>query len=250
MPTIDVDETTVHLRPQKRPAFEEITALVFEEPNDDRMTDLLYAQHVAALRRAGRDLDDPAVQAGLWAMHDLGARRVRLENEVEILERIDAAAARGEASCFGFAAVRDGRAFSAAIANVRNRTMRLNGETRVIQRNPRERIEPVMQLISQNRLVDEDLLITTVRVLVTLFEQPKTDEMDAHIEAALEIATDLGVEGLAIDTDSSIEIDRLNVGNALASAVLQGLEPDDVMAIRKRLEEINAQSDARNQSAG
>ena len=93
MPTIDVDETTVHLRPQKRPAFEEITALVFEEPNDDRMTDLLYAQHVAALRRAGRDLDDPAVQAGLWAMHDLGARRVRLENEVEILERIDAAAA-------------------------------------------------------------------------------------------------------------------------------------------------------------
>ena len=247
MPSIEYNGSTVHLRPQKRPAFEEITALVFDEPDDDRPTELLYARHVENLRGAGRDFEDPVIQAGLWALHDLGVHDIRDAADgsgVEIADRVETATSRGEPSCFGFASLRDGRAFTAAIVNIRNRSILMNGEPRPIRRNSRQAVESVMNLIAENRLVDEDLLITTIRVVVTLMEQPKSPEMDGHIESALEIAMDLGVCELTIDPEGSIELGRLDVGNALASAVLQGLEPEDVMAIRKRLEGLNEQAGA------
>ena len=244
MPAIEFKGSTVHLRPQKRPAFEEITALVFDEPDDDREPALIYAQKIVERLASGCELEDPVVQAGLWSLHDLGIRGMRDTSDgsgVAFTERIETAAARGEPSYFAFASLRDGRAFSAAIVNIRNRSMLLNGEPRPIRRNPRLAVEAVMKLIASNRLVDEDLIVTTVRVLVTLLEQPPSDEMEGHVACALEIAMDLGVRELAIDQEGSVELGRLDVGNALASAVLQGLEPSEVLAIRRRLEGLNQQ---------
>jgi hypothetical protein len=111
-----------------------------------------------------------------------------------------------------------------------------------ITRNSQDSVEAVMSLISQNRLVDEDLLMTTVRVVAALVEEPDSPEMQGHIAAALEIATDLGIDDLTIEGDGSVELGRLNVGNALASAVLQGFTADEVMKIRKRLDALNDQN--------
>lgn len=244
MPTIDLDGTVVQLNTQKRPAFEAITALVFEDAADERASDDLYASHVARLQAEGRGDDDPVLQAGLWALHDLGARALRRAADgesLEVVERVETPASRGDADSFGFAAVRDGRAFSAAIANIRGRSIRFNGQVVPVGRNSQESVEAVMNLISQNRLVDEDLLMTTVRVIAALVEQPDSPEMQGHIASALEIATDLGIDDLTIEADGSVELGRLNVGNALASAVLQGFTADEVMKIRKRLDALNDQ---------
>lgn len=245
MPTIDLDGTVVHLKTQKRPAFEAITALVFKDVDDQCAPDDLYAQHVGRLQAEGHGHDDPVVQAGLWALHDLGARRigrVAAGDSLEVIERIETSASRGDADSFGFASVRDGRAFAAAIANIRTRTIRFNGQVVPITRNSQGSVEAVMSLISQNRLVDEDLLMTTVRVVAALVEEPDSPEMQGHIAAALEIATDLGIDDLTIEGDGSVELGRLNVGNALASAVLQGFTADEVMKIRKRLDALNDQN--------
>ncbi len=243
MPTLEIDGTVVPLRPQKRHAFEQITALVFDEADDDRDSDALYVQHLDRLCSEGHGHDDSLVQAGMWALHDLGVRTIRRNDEgaLEVSERIETPASRGDADGFGHAAVRDGRAFAAAISNIRTRTMTFNGERVAIKRHSKESVEAVMQFIARNRLVDEDLLMTTVRVIAALIEQPESDEMQSHISTAFEIATDLGIDELTIDPDGSVEIGRLNIGNAMASAVLQGFEPDDVVAIRKRLEALNRQ---------
>ena len=244
MPTIELDGTVVQLNIQKRPAFEAITALVFDDADDQRSVDDLYALHVGRLQAEGRGLEDPVVQAGLWALHDLGARSMRRTEDgdsLQVVERVDSPASRGDAESFGFASVRDGRAFAAAIANIRGRSIRFNGTVVPVSRNSQGSIEAVMNLISQSRLVDEDLLMTTVRVIAALVEQPDSPEMQGHIASALEIATDLGIDDLTIEADGSVELGRLNVGNALASAVLQGFTPDDVMKIRKRLDALNDQ---------
>ena len=83
--------------------------------------------------------------------------------------------------------------------------------------------------------------MTTVRVIVALREQPPSPAMDANIAAAFELASDLGIQELSIGTDGSVDIGRLNVANALASAVLQGLDASEVKSIRTRLETLNAE---------
>jgi hypothetical protein len=244
MSSIRFGDMTVQLQQQKRAAFEAITAIVYEEPDDDRATELLYAMHVQRLLLAGGDFDDEVVQAGLWCLHDLGVRAVKITDEgkgVEIAENEETSVARGEPAAYGFAAVRDGRAFAAAIANVRTRSMLFNGEMREVHRNPKETVEQVMQLITDVRLVDEELLITTLRVLAALYEQQGDGGTPEHLEAAFELATDLGIDELSLAEDGSIEVGHLNLGNALASAVLQGFDVDEVMALRKRYEEKNAQ---------
>ena len=245
MPTIEFDGTTVQLVPQKRTAFEAITALVYDEPDDDRATELLYAMHAQRLRLAGSGFDDTVVQAALWCLHDLGVKTVKITDEgkgVEITEQEETSVARGEPSAYGFAALRDGRAFTAAIANVRTRSILFNGERHVVRRNPKEPVEQVMQLISEVRLADEAILITTLRVLAAIYEQQGEGGTPEHLDAAFELATDLGIDEGSIAEDGTIEVGHLNLGNALASAVLQGFDVDEVMALRKQFEERNARS--------
>lgn len=245
MPTIDFDGTTVQLVQQKRPAFEAITALVYEEPDDDRSTELLYAIHVQKLRQDGREFDDSVVQAGLWSLADFGVRRVEVDGSgesVKITESVDSLAAQGDASSYNYASVRDGRAFGPAIVNVRSRKILFNGEDRAIRRNPKELVEAVMALIADNRLAGEELLVTTVRVVAALYEQQGENVSAEHLAAGLELATDLGIDEMTIAADGSIEIGRLNLGNALASAVLQGFDVDEVMALKKQLTTVNKQA--------
>ena len=243
MVTIEFDDVAITLKPQKRPAFESITAMVFEDLDGQESTGALYGRQVNQLRARGHGDLDPVVQAALWSMHDLGVRTVRSREDgsVDVLEQVDTPFLDQDLSSYAFASVRDGRAFAAAIDNVRGRTIRFNGEERPVGRHPQETVQAVMNMIASNRLVDEDLLVTTVRVIVALREQPPSPEMDGNIAAAIELASDLGIEQLAIEPDGSVEIGRLNIANALASAVLQGLDASDVKSIRTRLETLNAQ---------
>ena len=243
MVTIEFDAVAITLTPQKRSAFESITALVFENLDAPEGTGALYGREVRRLRADGHGDKDPVVQAGLWAMHDLGVRNVRSggDGSVEIVEEVETPFSSGDLSSYAFASVRDGRAFGAAIHNLRGRTIRFNGEDRPVGRQPREAIESVMNMIASNRLVDEDLLVTTIRVLVALRNGPESPERDLHVSAALELASDLGIDDLSIADEGSVEVGRLNVANALASAVLQGLDASDVKSIRTRLETLNAQ---------
>lgn len=247
MPSIEFAGQTVQLKPQKRNAFEKITALVYEEPDDDRATELLYALNAQRLRLAGEDFDSEVVQAALWSLHDLGVQSVEVSDDgkdVTIANREDTSVSRGDPSAYSYAALRDGRAFAAAIANIRTRTLLFNGEIRTIHRNPKEAVEQVMNLITEVRHIGEELMMTTLRVLAALYEQQDEEGTPEHLEAALELATDLGIDELTMADDGVIEVGQLNLGNALASAVLQGFNVDEVMELRKRFEE-NLRSSSR-----
>ena len=98
MPSIEFAGQEVRLNPQNRSAFEKITALIYEEPDDDRATELLYALNVQRLRLAGSDFDDEVVQAGLWAMHDLGVEVVLVPADAETLGHAEAGGAEQKAS--------------------------------------------------------------------------------------------------------------------------------------------------------
>lgn len=244
MSSIQFGDSSVLLKPQKRSAFESITASVYGEPDDDRATELLYAIHAQKRMLSGEDLDDPVFQAACWCLHDLGVKSVGISadgNDVTILEQEETPVARGEVSCYNFAALRDGRAFTAAMANVRTRAVLFNGEMHTVVRNSKETVEQVMQLIADVRLAGEELLITTLRVLASLHEQVDDTCTPEHLEAALELASDLGIDEINLGEDGTVEIGRLNIGNALASAVLQGFDVDEVMTLRKQLEARNAQ---------
>ena len=243
MITIDFDDVAITLTPQKRSAFESITARVFENLDEPEGTGSLYGREVLRLRADGHGEKDPLVQAGLWAMHDLGIRSFRGSGDgsVEILDEVETPFTVGDLSSYAFASVRDGRAFAAAIHNLRGRIIRFNGVDRPVGRQPRETIESVMNTIATNRLVDEDLLVTTIRVLVALQDRPESPERDLQVAACLELASDLGIDDLVITEEGSVDVGRLNVANALASAVLQGLDASDVKSIRTRLETLNAQ---------
>ena len=245
MTTIDFAGTSVQLKPQKRTAFEAITALVYDEPDDDRSTELLYAMHAQRLRLQGSDFDNEVVQAALWALYDLGVRSVVVSEDganVDVAEHEDTSVSRGDPAAYSFAAVRDGRAFAAAIANVRTRSMLFNGEMRAVRRNPKETVEQVMNLIAEVRHTGEELMVTTLRVLAALYEQQGDTSSPEHLEAAFELATDLGIDEITLAEDGAIEVGELNLGNALASAVLQGFDVDEVMELRKRFNEKNSRS--------
>lgn len=243
MTSIEFEGKKVQLQPQKRTAFEAITALVYDEPDDDRATELLYAMHAQRLRLKGSDFDNDIVQAALWCLYDLGVHSVVVTDEgtnVEIAEHEETSVSRGDPSAYSFAAVRDGRAFAAAIANVRTRSMLFNGEIRAVRRNAKETVEQVMNLIAEVRHAGEELMMTTLRVLAALYEQQGEAGTPEHLEAALELATDLGIDEIALAEDGVIEVGELNLGNALASAVLQGFDVDEVMELRKRFTEKNS----------
>lgn len=245
MTSIDFEGNTVQLQPQKRTAFEMITALVYDEPDDDRATELLYAMHAQRLRLGGNDFDNEVVQAALWCLYDLGVRSVVITDDgkgVEVAEQEETSVSRGDPSAYSFAAVRDGRAFAAAIANVRTRSMLFNGEMRAVRRNSKETVEQVMNLIAEVRQAGEELMVTTLRVLAALYEQQGEAGTPEHLEAAFELATDLGIDEITLAEDGAIEVGELNLGNALASAVLQGFGVDEVMELRKRFVEKNSRS--------
>ena len=185
MPSIEFAGQEVRLNPQKRSAFEKITALIYEEPDDDRATELLYALNVQRLRLAGSDFDDEVVQAGLWAMHDLGVQVVEVsdgDTGVTITQREDTSVSRGDPSAYSYAAIRDGRAFAAAVANVRTRMIRFNGELRPVHRNPKEAVEQVMGLIAEVRHIGEELMMTTLRVLAALYLLNAVNELFSDVQ--------------------------------------------------------------------
>ena len=242
MPSIEFAGKTVRLAHQKRPAFEGAATSVYEQPDDDRSIELLYAAYAQGLVQEGRDHDDSLVQAALWSLVDFGVKSVGVEDDgesVKILDNDPTPVSRGEASSYTFAALRDGRSFAPAIANVRGRSLVFNGERRDIRRNPKETVEAVMALIAESRLADEELFITTARVVAALYEHQGEDATEEHVDAAFELATDLGIDEMKIEEDGSIELGALNVANAMASAVLQGFDVEEVMALRKRLDTIN-----------
>ena len=134
------------------------------------------------------------------------------------------------------------------MANVRTRAVLFNGGMHTVIRNSKETVEQVMALIADNRLAGEDLIVTTVRVVAALYEQQGKEVSEEHLAAGFELATDLGIDEMTVEEDGSIELGQLNLSNALASAVLQGFQVDEVMALKKQLISVNKQAAPTNPS--
>jgi hypothetical protein len=195
---------------------------------------------VAEMLASGKTDADPTVQAGLQSLASLGVRNFWTDGgTATVTEETPTDASQGLETAFGFAAIESGLAMAAAACNAFRRTIKLNeAEIRVV-RQSREVMVEVAKVVSSMKTVNEPVFVTAGRYLGGCIKQGKA--LDApETMTALCMLSDLGVTMVKLDIEQGIlGFGPFSVANAMASAILQGLDAEKVASVRKSIERSN-----------
>lgn len=195
---------------------------------------------VAEMLASGKTDADPTVQAGLQSLASLGVRNFWTDGgTATVTEESPTDASQGLETAFGFAAIESGLAMAAAACNAFRRTIKLNEADVKVVRQPREVMVEVAKVVSGMKNVNEPVFVTAGRYLGGCIKQGKPVDAPESM-TALCMLSDLGVTMVKLDIEQGIlGFGAFSVANAMASAILQGLDAEKVAAVRKSIERTN-----------
>lgn len=263
MKSIIVNKTSVDLVEQDRATFQRFAEMSFSQclnlikiPRERRYISMLPASYVLRRREEGDAWDEPMMQVALWNLHDLGVEEMSIsmgssdgggDSEPQIrFDRAEATdMALGRESAINFSTVRSGRGLIAALNNVIHRTFHLNGVEFEVGIQDREQVEKYAKMAHEIRQPQEGLLFAIARVFASMLKQGLTAE-DVEVRAGMELLTNLGCTAISVPTDEDrVVFNGFSVMAGLSSGLLQGLEWEQLKEIRKNVQLMIDQIEAR-----
>lgn len=238
MPSIVINGETVHIRETSMRDFQRFAEITFQRLRPEASIRQSVGSVLMDAITQGQKLEDNVVQTVLWALHDLGVGKLDYNLEAKTMnigDVKDTEASRGGEGAMAVAACETGRAYVAALANVQQRVILLNGQPLRVFPQPRDVLGKVSAAINANRLVNEDLIFTACRAVGAMIKQGKTPQ-DPEFLGALEISSAFGVVDMVVDMQNQkLAIRQFSEANAMASALLQGATPKQVQQVRERV---------------
>ena len=131
MPSIVINGETVYLRKTSMRDFQRFAEITFQRLRPEASIRQSVGSVLMDALVQGQTLEDNVVQTVLWAMFDLGVTRLEYNVETKsmnLTEVKDTEASRGGEGAMAVAACETGRAYVAALANVQQRTVFINGQ--------------------------------------------------------------------------------------------------------------------------
>jgi hypothetical protein len=240
MSAIRLNGQYVLIRDIEKKDFVEFVNLLIVKITQDEAIPRTAANVVASLLAQGKTQSDSLVQAGLQACASLGVKNMWVDGSTaNVTEETPTDAAMGLETAFGFASIESGLAVAAAACNAFRRKIQVNEQEVTVIRQPREVMVKVAQTVTAMKNVNEPVFVTAGRFLGSLmkdgkgFDQPET-------MTALCMLSDLGATLVRIDiAQGQLGFGPFNHANAMASAILQGLDAQKVASVRNSIEQTN-----------
>jgi hypothetical protein len=237
----------VHLKPQQPAEFRNLAQNIWTRMKPGEHLRQTVAMLLFEAMSNELAIEHPALQTLLWTLHDLGVEEIRVNVEgkqVDIAKVTDTESSRGDARALAVAAIESGRALIAALANVHQRAIYVNGEQVRAFPQPKEEVEKIIGQIRGNRLVNEDIVFTAGRALAAYMKAGKT-MADPEYRAVVEVLAGLGVADIFVDLQAGqMGIRAFSEGNAACMALLQGASPKQVQEVRQRIQQTIAKLEA------
>jgi len=233
MPSYSLNGATIDLQPQDREPFMWLASQVYRRMHAGNQPPPLPAvltmfAHEGTTTQ-GIAPTDPRIQAIMWTLWQLGLKGSRVEGEGESKQikwdkgehaGIDASPVM---DCFSADAIRDGRTLAASLAIAGNRRINLNGTEIPVRINDFDLIRAQSEEMNKRRQEENhDPSMAAARYVAELMTGG-ADINDLRLRAALELAADLGIRAMWVDTVSrQLRIAAFSREAALAAAFLQG----------------------------
>ena len=200
------------------------------------------ANVVAGLLAEGKPQSDPVVQAGFQSCASIGIKNMWTDGATaSITEEVETDARQGLETAFGFAAIQSGVALVAAMSNAFRRKLRINDKEYEVLRQPKEVLLAVAQAVGNMKTVDEPVFVTAGRALGGRLKEGHSPE-DPHTMALLCMLSDFGATGVSIDLERNmLGFAPFSRANAMASAIMQGLDAEKVTEVRAAIDRTNEQ---------
>jgi hypothetical protein len=254
MPSYTLNGATIELQPQDREPFMWLASQVYRRMHAGNQPPPLPAiltmfAHEGTTTQ-GLATDDPRIQAIMWTLWQLGLKGSRVEGESESKQikwdkgdhaGIDAAPVM---DCFTAEAIRDGRTLAASLAIAANRRINLNGTEIHVRINDFELIRAQSEEMNKRRQDEaHDPSMAAARYVAELVTGG-ADTNDLRLRAALELAADLGIRAMWVDTVSrQLRIAAFSREAALAAAFLQGAPVEHFELALKRADTLQQAAD-------
>jgi len=266
MPTFKLNGPPVELAPQDRGAFAWLAGQVYRRLHEGTPLPaiLLMFAHEGVTTQAIPS-DDQRVQAILWTLWQLGIAEGRVEGEGEKRELkwekgthpdIDT---RPVIEHFTEEGTRDGRALAASLVISHGRRIRVNGIEMPVRINDFELVKAQAAEVEKRRVAmgHPEPTLAAASYVAELLSQG-ADQNDLRLRAALEIAADMAVRAMVIDSATQqLRIEGFNEQAGLSGAFLSGAPVDQfqaaierVQALNRSAEEIGRKLGQRAQSGG
>lgn len=242
MSAIRMNGQYVLTRDVEKKDFAAFMNLVLPKIGANRPIPHVAADMVAQLLSEGKTASDPVVQAGLQALATVGVKNFWVDGATaSVVEETETDASLGREAAFGFAAINSGTAFLAAACNAFRRRIRVNDRELAVLRQPRDTMMKVAQAVSAMKGVNEPVFVTAGRYLGIRIKEGHPLE-DPETMTALCMLSDLGATAVRIDVEKGeLGFGPFDVSNAMASAIMQGLDAEKVANVRASVVRINDQ---------
>ncbi len=206
----------------------------------------LAANVLAEILAEGKPQTDPLAQAGCEICASLGIKNMWTDGATaSVTEETPTDAAAGLETAFGFAAIQSGLALGAAMCNAFRRVVKVNEQDVLVVRQSRDAMMKVAQQAQNMKNVNEPIFITAGRLLGSYRKAGKSftaESVDEDLMSVLCMVSDLGATAVRIDLDAgTLGFGQFSVANAMASAILQGLDADKIKNVRESVNNINEQ---------
>jgi hypothetical protein len=200
------------------------------------------ANLLASMLAEGKSQSDPLVQAGFQICASLGIKNMWTDGAVaSVTEDVPTDASQGLETAFGFAAIESGVALAAAMSNAFRRTIRINDAEHRVIRQPKEVLVQVAQAVGNMKTVNEPVFITAGRALGGRMKEGFGID-DPHTMSLLCMLSDFGATAIKLDLEKGhLGFAPFSAANAMASAILQGLDAAKVQEVRGTIDRINEQ---------
>lgn len=258
MPTFTLNGTAIELEPQTRESFTWLAGQVYRRLHEGAPLPAILTvfAHEGTTTQA-LPTTDGRIQAILWTLWQIGIASARVEGEAEKREvkwekgehaNIDT---RPIIEHFTEEGMTDGRALAAGLVVVAGRHIKVNGIEMHVKINNIELIRAQAAEMEKRRIDPKhDSAMAAASYLAELLSQG-ADQNDLRLRAAVELAADLGIRSLFVDSATrQLRIEGFNEQAALAAAFFQGAPVEHFQAAINRAQALNKMALENAQKSG
>jgi hypothetical protein len=240
MSALRINGQYVLIRDVAKNDFASFVNLCVQRLGPDGSIPHVAASVVATLLAEGKPQTDPVVQAGFEICSNLGVRNFWTDGaNANVTEEVPTDAAAGLETAFGFAAIESGLALAAAMCNAFRRVIRVNETEHKVLRQPREIMELIARQAGGMKNVNEPIFVTAGRLLGIKMKEGKGFD-HPEVLATLCMLSDFGATAVQIDLEKGVlGFGPFSTANAMASAILQGLDAEKVKGVRDSVVKVN-----------
>ena len=252
MESILIDDREIELKPQDVESFKEFTRMAYpqlprlmEQPRERRFIGQLPAGYILARLKAGDDFNTNLMQVALWNLHDLGVRELQLDREkgaANVKKSVKTDCAEGKPEWYTQANVVTGRGYIAAMNNMIHRIFRLNAQEIEVGLQPEDQVKATMERVIAAKDGEEGLIFTATRDMVQRIND-KQPVNDPEMRCLIEVLSGMGLVALGVDSrKGSVMFHGFSIMSALSTALLQGVEWNQLQEIKKQIKNLAEQS--------